>query len=130
MNSDNKIIDVSPFRFRKNPMFQYSLFDPATQHEWLRLEKALGKDAVLQNLRSEVAMNPSRFTTLEIGRTDNDQPILFTAFPNGKETGWFAGVAWTDKGEEQYRQHAKARAESIQTGNGMIAVLMEKGKDY
>ena len=122
-----KILNLRGFRMVRNPMFDYSLFAPATEEEWVRLEKALDKDAVLELIDRNLTKTQKiqGYATLEIGWTSDGAPILFTAYRNGNATSWFAGICYS-KSDKQYREHAKARVESaLSGGDGTIFVIRD-----
>ena len=118
----DKRIDLARFRFRRQPLFDYSLFDPASESEWIDLERTIGLDDIRQAFFGQ----GNGICIYEVGRTSKDEPVL-CAFYRKREGGaaWFAGVCWAPADPEMFLAHVPNRIASI----GGPAVSEESGPD-
>ena len=100
----NKRIDLAGFRFRRQPLFDYSLFDPVSENEWLKLEKALD----IKEVRRAFSKQRNVVCTYQAGQTNKGEPVLCTYHHDG----CFAGVCWTPATADLYLAHVSGRVGS------------------
>ena len=115
--NQDKLIDLSKFRFARQPAFNYSQFAPATQVEWQELQNELGLDAI----RNAFARQKDPIVTYRVGHVDpkatppGDHIVLCTYGCKDRRLRglWFAGVVWAPATPEEYLSHVPGRMAAI-----------------